>query len=86
MDCPHIDYSLDKAEDHQEVKSTIIQNGEDDGMDEQIMKKKTENKLKYRRLKQKLTTMCEEHQEKCLIKENKEVSSPNKSRLLTLGI
>lgn len=30
--------------------------------------------------------MCIEHQEKCLTKDHKEVSSPNKSRLLTLAI
>lgn len=50
------------------------------------MRKKNENKLRYRRLKQKLTSLCGEHQEKFLTKINKEVSSPNKSRLLTLAI
>lgn len=54
--------------------------------DEETIKKKNESKQRYRRLKQKLSSLCCEHQEKSLFKSNKEVSRVNKSRLLTLAI
>lgn len=37
-------------------------------------------------MKRRLTSLCSQHQDKCLIKDNREVSSPNKSRILTLAI
>ena len=50
------------------------------------MQKKTENKLKYRRLRQKLASMSYQHQESSLMTDLKEVSSSNKSRILKLAI
>lgn len=37
-------------------------------------------------MKRKLASVCGQHQDKWAIKESKEVSSPNKSRILTLAI
>lgn len=72
----------------QGLEKTIIgiQIVDEEQLDEEALKKKNESKQRYRRLKQRLALLCCQHQEICLVKENKEVSSPNKSRLLTLAI
>ena len=39
-------------------KSMLIQNNDEEVVDEEVLKKKTESKLKYRKLKQKLIAIC----------------------------
>ena len=52
-------------------KVSIIQINDEDVQDEEIMQKKTENKQKYQKMKRKLTYLCSQHQDKCLIKDNR---------------
>jgi len=45
-----------------------------------------ENRLKYKKIKQKLNNLSEQFQDQGLFKEQKDITSPNKSRLLKLAI
>jgi hypothetical protein len=45
-----------------------------------------ESKLKYKKLKQKLAVLCEQIQDQGLVKDQKDVASPNKSRLVKLAL
>lgn len=45
-----------------------------------------ESKLKYKKLKQKLAVLCEQIQDQGLLKDQKDVASPNKSRLVKLAL
>ena len=54
--------------------------------EDEMNQKKNENKVKYRRLRQKLTSMTYQHHEQSMMNELKEVTSPNKSRILRLGV
>lgn len=69
-----------------EKHNILNENVQEELVDEEVLRKKNENKLKYRRLKQKLAALSSQPQDKCLFKTNKEVSSSNKHRLLTLAI
>jgi len=46
--------------------------------------KKEENKIKYRKLKQKLSNMGFNHDDKCVV--NKDFSSPKKQRIMKLAL
>lgn len=49
-------------------------------------KRIAENKLKYKKLKQKLNLLTEQLQDQGLFKDQKDTTSPNKSRLLKLAL
>jgi uncharacterized coiled-coil protein SlyX len=49
-------------------------------------KRIAENKLKYKKLKQKLNLLTEQLQDQGLFKDQKDTNSPNKSRLLKLAL
>lgn len=46
----------------------------------------SENKLKYKKLKQKLAALCEQIQDQGFLKDQKDLTSPNKSRLVKLAL
>ena len=50
------------------------------------LKKITENKLRYKKLKQKLNVLCEQIQYQGFMKDQKDVTSQNKSRLMKLAL
>lgn len=49
-------------------------------------RKLSENKLKYKKLKQKLAALCEQIQDQGFLKDQKDLTSPNKSRLVKLAL
>jgi hypothetical protein len=55
-------------------------------LEKEASKKTLENKLKYKKLKQKLNVLSEQIQDQGLLKEQKDTTSPNKSRLMKLAL
>lgn len=45
-----------------------------------------DNKLKYKKLKQKLNLLTEQIQDQGLLKDQRDITSPNKSRLMKLAL
>ncbi len=45
-----------------------------------------DNKLKYKKLKQKLNQLTEQIQDQGLLKDQRDITSPNKSRLMKLSL
>jgi hypothetical protein len=61
----------------------------EDGMsvpEKEGLRRSLENKLKYKKLKQKLAVLCEQIQDQGVLKDQKDVASPNKSRLVKLAL
>lgn len=50
------------------------------------LKKMLENKARYKKLKQRLNFLCEQIQEQGFFKDQKDTTSPNKSRLVKLAL
>lgn len=54
--------------------------------DKECSKRIAENKIKHKKLKQKLNLLSEQILDQGLLKDQKDITSPNKSRLLKLAI
>lgn len=53
---------------------------------ERELRRSGEGKLKYKKLKQRLAWLSEQMQDQGLVKEQKDITSPNKSRLMKLAL
>ena len=53
---------------------------------ERELRRSGEGKLRYKKLKQRLAYLSEQMQDQGLVKEQKDMASPNKSRLMKLAL
>lgn len=65
-------------------------NGGNGGIADEVLERELrrsgEGKLKYKKLKQRLAWLSEQMQDQGLVKEQKDITSPNKSRLMKLAL
>lgn len=80
---------MDFSEKKGDLEGNAV-NGGNGGIADEVLERELrrsgEGKLKYKKLKQRLAWLSEQMQDQGLVKEQKDITSPNKSRLMKLAL